>query len=70
MSEWESVVALAREVDRECAQGIHIASKAGRLARAVLVFQEQLTPGVRDSRPSMTAAPATHVEPPTDSDEP
>jgi hypothetical protein len=70
MIAWESVVALAREVDVECAQGIHSVSKAERLARAVLTFQEQLAPGVRDSRPSMPAAPAIDLAPPTDSDDP
>jgi hypothetical protein len=70
MTAWDSVVALAREVDAECAQGIHSVSKGERLARAVLEFQERLAPGVRDSRPRMPAAPAVDLSSPTDSEDP
>ena len=60
--------ALAGEIERECAKGLHDARKAKRLARAVLMFQERLSPGVRDSQPPM-AASAIGPEPETRSED-
>jgi hypothetical protein len=52
MTGWESIVALARELDRDHAKGFLDATKAQRLARAVLTFQQQLSLGVQASRPA------------------
>jgi hypothetical protein len=57
MIDWQAVVALAREVDQDHANGVHNPTNAERLARAVLDFQARLSPGVRDSRPRIAAAP-------------
>lgn len=49
-TKWESLVILAREVDRECAAGrFPDGSKAARLARMLLEFHAHLSPGVRPS---------------------
>jgi hypothetical protein len=41
MIDWEAVVALAQEVDEECANGTPDPLKAARLARAVLTLREE-----------------------------
>jgi hypothetical protein len=65
MVQWESIVALAREVDGEHANGVLDPVKAARLARAVLRFQEQLSaPGVRTTRPPLASAPVLRAAEP------
>jgi hypothetical protein len=69
---WELVVALAREVDEDCAAGRKLdLTRVARLARAVLDFQQGLVGGPEAPRvapgsvPPPPAAPAGPPQPPT-----
>ena len=65
-SRWEIVVALARDVDEDCAAGRKLdLTKTARLARAVLDFQKSLVGSAMTERRSDTmpaAAPAPGQE--------
>lgn len=44
---WESLVALAREMDADCAAGVPPDfTRVSRLVRAVVDFHSQLSPGI------------------------
>jgi hypothetical protein len=54
-SRWEIVVALARDVDEDCAAGRKLdLTKTARLARAVLDFQKSLVGSAMSERRSDT----------------
>jgi hypothetical protein len=55
---WELVVALAREVDEDCAAGRKLdLTRVARLARSVLDFQQGLV-GADPARPVQAPSPA------------
>jgi hypothetical protein len=72
-SRWETVVALARDVDDDCAAGRKLdLTKSARLARAVLEFQRSLVGSAMSERRSdsmRAAAPIAPDEEPTDATE-
>jgi hypothetical protein len=64
---WELVVALAREVDEDCAAGRKLdLTRVARLARSVLDFQQGLVGG-EPARTVPTPPPAVAAPPPAPS---
>jgi hypothetical protein len=66
---WELVVALAREVDEDCAAGRKLdLTRVARLARSVLDFQQGLVGGPDAARPAAPppapSVPSTIPSPP------
>lgn len=52
LAQWEIVVMLAREVDKDCALGRLDATRTARLARAVIEFQARITRSDSQIRPA------------------